>query len=92
MTVAGYREYMYNLYMSQMNLQLTPEFERNLRRFMRLRRLQNKSEAIRLAVQEALERSLGPARQVDYAQWLGAANQSALNPHPRFASHDDLWR
>ncbi len=84
--------YGYNLYMSQINLQVTPEFERDLRRFMKLRRLRNKSEAIRLAVKEALERSLGAARQVDYAQWLGAAKRAELNPNPRFHSHDDLWR
>ena len=77
--------------MSQLNLHLTPEFERTLRRLMRKRGLTNKSEAIRIAVREALERSERGARVADFRSLLGSALVAPVNRHPRFASEDDLW-
>lgn len=77
--------------MAQMNLHITPEFERALRRFMRVRGLTNKSEAIRAAVREAAERD-GRAGRADFRSWVGAGCAAPLNPRPRFTSDDDLWR
>ncbi len=77
--------------MAQLNINLTDEFEEALRRFMRLRGVRTKSEAIRLAVQEGVERSLERAGRTSFRAWLGAATRAPLNPRPRFASDRDLW-
>ena len=42
--------------MSQLNINVTPEFERHLRQYMRQRKLTRKSDAIREALREAVER------------------------------------
>ncbi len=68
------------------------EFQRQLARFMRLRGIRTKSEAIRLAVRECLERAGPSAARTRYREWKGAALEVALNPAPRFGSDDDLWR
>jgi Arc/MetJ-type ribon-helix-helix transcriptional regulator len=80
------------MYMGQMNLNVTPDFERQLSRLMRLRRLPSKSEAIRVAVREAVERETRAGRETRFSAWLGLAKQGRANPRPRFAGHDDLWR
>lgn len=77
--------------MAQLNINLTREFEVALERFMRLRGLRTKSEAIRLAIQEGVERSLEGAGRSSFSSWLGAATRAAVNPHPRFTSDDELW-
>ncbi len=43
------------MYMTQINLHVTPEFEADLARLMKDRGLRSKSEAIRLAVREAVQ-------------------------------------
>ncbi len=78
--------------MAQMNLNVTPEFERVLQRFMRLRKLTSKSEAVRLAVSEAVERENRGRAHAPFSSWLGAGNRAQPNPHPRFANEDDLWK
>jgi hypothetical protein len=80
------------MYMSQINLHVKPEFERDLARFMRLRGLRNKSEAIRLAVREGLERARAAPPRKSFERWAGAALSVTPNPSPRFGSDDDLWR
>lgn len=77
--------------MAQLNLHLTPEFERALKRFMRLRGLTSKSEAVRTAVREAAVRDARKGH-ADFRTWIGAARAAPVNPHPRFSSDDDLWR
>jgi hypothetical protein len=78
--------------MSQLNIQLTPDFERRLTRLMRVRGLKTKSEAVRVAVQETLERSLTEAKpRTDFRTWIGLGRRAPLNPNPRFRSDDDLW-
>lgn len=76
---------------SQLNIQMNPEFERNLAQLMRLRGLKTKSETIRVAVQESLERLLDQQRKTDFHEWLGLAVSAPQNPSPRFGSDDDLW-
>lgn len=77
--------------MSQINLHVTPAFERALARLMRLRQFATKSEAIRVAVEEAAGRAARP-RATDFAAWRGLGKRAAVNPKPRFRSDDDLWR
>lgn len=77
--------------MAQINVHVTPEFEQALGRLVRLRGLRSKSEAIRSAVLEALEREIGRTGKVDFRDLLGAANAAPLNPNPRFRSDDELW-
>lgn len=81
------------MYMSQLNMHTTPEFEEDLVRLMELRGIPTKSEAIRRVVREALERARrARSHERDFREWLGAAREAELNPRPRFSSEDDLWR
>jgi hypothetical protein len=75
--------------MRQLNLNVTSEFERDLRRFMKQRGISSKSDAIRRAVHDAAARSAPAA--YDYRSWLGLGLRGPLNPTPRFRSEDDLW-
>ena len=78
--------------MQQLNIRLTREFEYALRELMRRRGLRTKSEAVRVAVTEALAREDGDDAAPDFRAWIGLALGAALNSNPRFASDDDLWR
>jgi hypothetical protein len=75
----------------QINLHVTEQFKKDLRRFMRSRGIPTKSAAIRTAVHEGSERSARGARGVDVRSWLGLGNLGPTKRR-RFASHDDLWR
>lgn len=77
--------------MSQLNIHLTPDFEAALNKLMRVRGLKTKSEAVRLAIQETLERETRVRNTLDFTEWIGLGNRAKPNPHPRFRSHDDLW-
>lgn len=82
----------YNHTMSQLNIHLTQEFEHRLSRLMRVRQIKTKSEAVRIAVEETLERSLERgAPATDFHSWIGLGCKAPLNPLPRFRSDDDLW-
>ena len=76
--------------MRQLNLNVTEEFERDLRRFMRQKGITKQSDAIRQALHEAVRKS-SPASHSDYRSWLGLGLKAPLNPKPRFSSEDDLW-
>lgn len=78
--------------MHQLNIRLTREFEVALREFMRRRGLPSKSEAVRVAVAEALAREVANAGAPDFWTWIGLALGAPVNATPRFASDDDLWR
>jgi hypothetical protein len=80
---------MYNLYMSQINLNTTPAFERALARLMRVRGIATKSEAIRVAVEEAAR--VPRRRPGAFRAWLARATRVPPNPAPHFKSDDDLW-
>jgi hypothetical protein len=77
--------------MPQLKIQLTPEFQQALDCFMRARRLTSESEAVGLALCEALEREPRGARTSDFRDWIGIGLQAPENPEPRFRSDDDLW-
>lgn len=76
--------------MRQIHLNITEEFERDLRRFMGHKGITNECEAIHQAVHEAT-RKAGAATHSDFRSWLGLGLKAALNPKPRFCSDDDLW-
>jgi Arc/MetJ family transcription regulator len=77
--------------MSQINIHLTTELEQALAEYMRLRRIKTKSDAVRLAVLEGLERERRSREAPDFSRWLGLATGAPENPRPRFRSDDDLW-
>lgn len=77
--------------MAQLNVNLTPEFERAMERLMRLRGIATKSEAVRVAVQEAAEQAERDSEQYDFSRLIGLATRSPVNPRPRFRSDDELW-
>jgi hypothetical protein len=76
--------------MRQLSLNITPEFDRDLRRFMRERGIARKSDAVRLALREAVARS-GRGKQYDFRTWLGLALKAPLRRKPKFHGEDDLW-
>lgn len=77
--------------MPQFNLHLTPDFEKAIDELMRLRRIRTKSDAVRVAVLEAVERERRSRRAPDFSTWLGLGCKAPENPSPRFRSDDDLW-
>lgn len=77
--------------MAQINIHLTAEFEQALAELMRLRQIKTKSDAIRAAVQEALERERRRKETPDFSRWVGLGTKAPENPVPRFRSDDDLW-
>ena len=68
--------------MRQLNLNVTPEFERDLRRLMRQQGITKQSEAIRRAVHEAAAKGGAASQAADYRSWLGLGLSAALNPKP----------
>ena len=78
--------------MSQLNIHMTPEFEEALSEYMKLKRVRTKSDAVRLAVQEAVERERRLKIVPDFSRWMDLARSVPENPRPRFRSDDDLWK
>ncbi len=76
--------------MRQLNVNVTPEFEQDLRQFMRQRSLARKTDAIRLALHEAAAGE-GAGREHDYRSWLGLGLRAPLRRKLRFHSEDELW-
>ena len=56
--------------MSQLNLNLTPQFENDLKKFMKYKKLSQKSEAVRLCLRETVEK-LSLKKKTDFRSWLG---------------------
>jgi Arc/MetJ-type ribon-helix-helix transcriptional regulator len=77
--------------MKQINLNVTPEFERNLNAVMRTRGIASKSDAIRIAVREAAERLKESSPPDDFREWIGIGLKAPLNHTPRFKDEDALW-
>jgi hypothetical protein len=74
----------------QMNLNVTPAFEKDLAAFMRRRKITVKSDAVRVAVHEAVAR-MNRGKKRDFRPWLGAALRFPPNLRPRFQDEDQLW-
>lgn len=73
--------------MSQLNIQMTPDFESKLRRFMAARGIKTKSEAIRQAVEESLARTPEPVAM----DWTRLRGKGLGSTQPQFESNDQLW-
>jgi hypothetical protein len=73
--------------MSQLNIQMTPEFENNLRRYMASRGIKNKSEAVRRAIEEGLGRTPDPSK----FSWTSLRGQGLGTTTPQFTGNDQLW-
>lgn len=78
--------------MSQLNIHLTPSFEKDLHKFMRLRHIKTKSEAIRIAIKEGIKHSMAFSKVANFTSWLGVANEVPTNKKTKFTSDNDLWR
>lgn len=76
--------------MSQLNINMTPQFEKDIRAYMKLKSIKYKSQALRAAVADCLK---APQKQpaTDFRSWLGAANKGKQSPNPRFKTHAQLW-
>ena len=66
---------------------MTPEFERNLRKYMAARGIKTKSEAVRQAVEEGLAR-IPESTAMDWSSLRGKGLSST--PY-RFDNNDQLW-
>lgn len=75
--------------MRQVNINITPEFDRALSSLMVARGITSKSKAIRIAVAEAAERST--VTKADFKSWIGAGLKVAPAKKRRFRTEDDLW-
>jgi len=73
--------------MSQLNIQMTPEFENNLRRYMASRGIKTKSEAVRRAIEEGLDRTPDPTR----FNWTSLRGQGLGTTPPQITNNDQLW-
>jgi len=76
--------------MKQFNVNVTPEFEKDLRQVMKTGGFKTKSEAVRQAVRDAAERAR-PTKKYDFRSLIGVALRGKENPNPRFKTEDDLW-
>jgi hypothetical protein len=71
---------------------MTPDFEHDLQKFMKIRHIKTKSEAVRTALREGLEHSVLNIRTTDFSNWLGLGKQAPVNKKTKFGSDDDLWK
>lgn len=78
--------------MRQLNIHLTDAFARDLQKFMKIRHISTKAEAIRTAIKEGLEHSAANEKTTDFSAWLGLAKQVPINNKPRFKSDEELWK
>jgi Arc/MetJ-type ribon-helix-helix transcriptional regulator len=76
--------------MKQINLNVTEEFERDLRQYMKRKGLATKSDAIRQAMREAVSRRTGPS-SFDFRSLLGAGLRVPPRRRARPLTEDDLW-
>jgi hypothetical protein len=76
--------------MHQLRIRMTPELDQALAEYMRLRCLKTRSDAVRLALQDALEHGHQQRTPPNFSKWLGLGNQGPENPNRRFRSDDDL--
>ncbi|MCS6951727.1 MAG: hypothetical protein RMK57_04250 [Bryobacterales bacterium] len=76
--------------MKQLNINVTLEFERDLELLMKERKIARKSDAIRLAVREAVQR-LSPSREYDFRSWLGQGLKAPVRRRRKFRNEDELW-
>ncbi len=78
--------------MTQLNIHMTAKFENELLKFMKLRHIPTKAEAVRIAIKEGLEHTVGYMKSTDFSAWVGLGNQVPTNKKVKFRSDDDLWK
>ena len=79
------------IYMKQLNINVTSQFEKDLHSYMEKMGISQKAEAIRRALQDAAAALRGRHRRTDFRSLLGAGLKAPLNPKPRFKNDNDLW-
>lgn len=89
--MATHVQAMYNREVAQININVTADFERDLKKYMQMRAISEKSRAIREALKEAVERLLGEKPDTDFRSWVAMTKDFMSNPSPRFKTEDDLW-
>jgi hypothetical protein len=83
---------MYPVHMAQLNINMTPEFERALQRLMKARNIATKSEAVRVAVFEVLDRERTRPSPERFRGLRGVGLQAPPRERRKFESEDDLWK
>lgn len=76
--------------MKQINVIVTPQFDRDLKALMKARRIPNKSAALRTAVHEAAQR-VSEKPVYDFREWLGFGLKAPLAQKRKYLTEDDLW-
>jgi hypothetical protein len=76
--------------MGQLNIHMSPAFEQKLRRFMKVRQIKTKSDAVRTAVDEALQLAQ-KTPTVNLRDLFGAGKQLPQRPRKSWLKEDDLW-
>ncbi len=76
--------------MAQLNLNLTPQFKKDLEKYMKHRGFKTKSEALRSALHEIVL-MISTSKKSDFSSWLGAGLKAETRQNRRFKSEDDLW-
>ncbi len=78
--------------MPQMNMHVTPDFARDLRRVMRARKYRSKSDAIRDAVRALAAKVESESKPFDFRSLAGIAKKGPRNRKPRFPDDASLWK
>jgi hypothetical protein len=76
--------------MKQLNINVTGEFEKDLKVIMEARQVPNKSAALRLAVHETAVRTKQQPR-FDLRSLLGIGLKAPLARKKKYLTEDDLW-
>jgi len=76
--------------MAQLNLNVTREFERDLKLIMEKRKLKRKSDALRQLVHDEADK-LRRKQKFNFESLMGIALKYPANPNPKFKDEDDLW-
>lgn len=77
--------------MAQLNINVTSQLKKDIEKYMKLRGIKTKSDAIRLALREIVEQ-LSSQKTTDFQSWLGAGLKAPTHTSRRFKSEDDLWK
>jgi hypothetical protein len=78
--------------MSQLNIHVTTSFEKDLNKYMKLKHIETKSEAIRIAIKEGILHAAARIKPIDFSGWLGLGLQVPVNKKTKFSSDDDIWK
>lgn len=77
--------------MKQFNINVTKDFEKDLKLYMKLTKINIKVDALRHALRDAVTRLTQGGKTTNFQTWIGAGLKAGLNNNPRFSCEDDLW-